>query len=128
MRNAIQSLFVVGLAASLGCSFIARGPDQYRDDTRAVLQERSADIKVCYDRALTTDETAAGNVVVNFTVEKQTGVIKDVALGEGTSASAALGDCVVNALQGLQLTPEDQRDGIATFTYTFRANPAQPAV
>ena len=92
MRNTINTAILLGLVGSLGCSFLARGPDQYRDDTRAVLQERNADIKACYDTALATNESAAGNVTVNFTVEKKTGVIKDVQLADSSSAPADLGE------------------------------------
>jgi hypothetical protein len=34
--------------------------------------------------------------------------------------SEGLATCVVTALDGLELDPVDQRDGVATFTYTFR--------
>jgi hypothetical protein len=123
---------ILALAAGTtvsGCSFIARGPDQYRTDTRALLETRSAQVKACHDAALKTDATASGKVVVKFTVEKKTGTIKDVALDEGqTAAPAALAQCITDAMNGLQLTPEDQRDGQATFTYTFTVNPpAAPA-
>ncbi len=118
MRN-IVILTIVGAVA--GCSFIARGPDQYRTDTRALLETRNAQIKSCYDSHLASNPNASGNVVVTFTVEKKTGVITQVAADPSSTAPAPLQDCVVQALEGLQLTPEDRRDGQATFTYTFTA-------
>ncbi len=57
--------------------------------------------------------------MVNFTVEKKTGTIANVTAAEGSTAPDSLQTCVVTALEGLQLTPEDRRDGQATFTYTF---------
>ncbi|MGB0680808.1 MAG: AgmX/PglI C-terminal domain-containing protein [Polyangiales bacterium] len=111
----------VSLAALLGaCTFNARNPDRYREDTRAVLSERTPQIQSCYDNHLQGDAAAAGDVVVNFTVEKKTGVFKDVVVNpDGTTAPEPLAQCVVQSLAGLRLAPEDARDGLATFTWTF---------
>ncbi len=123
MRKTIATvtLTIIGLASmSTGCSFIARGEDQYRTDTRALLETRNADIRACYDRELDGNPSLSGDVVVQFTVEKKTGTISNVTAAEGSSAPEALTNCVVGALEGgLALTPEDRRDGQATFTYSF---------
>ena len=74
MRTNIVS-FAALVSLSIGCSFIARGPDQYREDTRALLETRNPQVKSCYDRVLQTDPSAAGKVTVNFEVEKKTGTI-----------------------------------------------------
>ena len=110
-----------------GCSFYARSPDQYRDDTSNVLSSKSAELNTCYDNAVKTEPTAAGKVTVQFTVENKTGKIKDVAADPArTTAPPSLVTCVVTALNGLVLNPPDQRDGKATFEYEF-ARPAAPA-
>ena len=119
MRRNIVILTLLGAVA--GCSFIARGEDQYRTDTRTLLETRNAQIKGCYDQHLAGNPNASGNVIVDFTVEKKTGTITNVTVNEASTAPAPLQDCVVQALEGLQLTPEDRRDGQATFTYTFTA-------
>ena len=54
MRNTI----IVTTLLAAGCSFMARGPDRYRDDTQAVLDTRGADIKGCYDKILEKDDAA----------------------------------------------------------------------
>lgn len=113
------------LVGSLGCSFMARGPEDYRNDTASLLETKRGEIKGCYDRALEADASVGGKVVLNFTVEQKTGTIKDVAVAPGTTAPEQLSQCVVTAVQDLKLTPEDQRDGLATFTWEFKAN--QPA-
>ena len=124
MKNAKKWMASLGLVAmslsSLGCSFMARGAEDYRADTRELLSSRDAAIKECYDVALSADPKVAGDVVVNFTVEKKTGKVINPALDtEKSSAPAELGQCVLNAIDGLSLTPEDRRDGIATFTWSF---------
>lgn len=128
-RNRIHpgSLAALGLFAA-GCSFMARGPEQYRDDTRALLETKNSSVKACYDEALARDPSLAGDVTIHFTVEKKTGIIRDAEIDpDKTSAPQSLAQCVLSAMDGLQLTPEDQRDGIATFTYTFTAEGGKPA-
>jgi hypothetical protein len=119
MRKSIVAIILLSLSA---CSFIARGEDQYRADTRTVLETRNADIKACYDSAIASSPSLAGEVVVNFTVEKKTGAITAVAADPNAStAPESLQNCVVSSLEGLTLTPEDRRDGQATFTWAFMA-------
>ncbi len=116
------------LVGSLGCSFYARDPDAYRDVTRELVQTRDADIKECYDAELTTNETVSGTVVVNFTVEKKTGkIINPQVDAAKTTAPAELSQCIVNAIDGLQLDPADQRDGIATFSWEFKVGSPKAA-
>ena len=114
-----------------GCSFYARSPDQYRDDTSTLLSSKSAELNTCYDNAVKAEPTAAGKVTVQFTVETKTGKIKDVAADASrTTAPQSLVSCVVTALNGLVLAPPDQRDGKATFEYEFArpvGTPAAPA-
>ena len=116
----MRKLIALALLSTTACSFIARGEDQYRTDTRAVLESRSADIKACYDNAIASDPSLAGEVVVNFTVEKKTGALTNISADPNAStAPEALQNCVVSSLEGLTLTPEDRRDGQATFTWAF---------
>jgi hypothetical protein len=126
MRKIIASALLLSLGA---CSFIARGEDQYREDTRALLETKNADIKACYDRALASNPAQSGNVVVNFTVEKKTGALMNVAADpDQSTAPPALQNCVVSALEGLALTPEDRRDGQATFSWVFRGGGGKSAM
>jgi len=130
MTTNLRNLLVASalLAPTFGCSFMARGPEQYRDDTAAVLAQRNAQIKSCYDKQLDTDETVNGKVVVNFTVEKKTGMLTNVVVDESqTTAPKPLAACIVSAMDGLQLTPEDQRDGLATFVWEFKVGSPRPA-
>ena len=126
MRKTIA--FLIMLSTLGACSFIARGEDQYREDTRALLETKNSDIKACYDRALASNPAQSGEVVVNFTVEKKTGGLMNVAADpDASSASPGLQNCVVSALEGMALTPEDRRDGQATFTWVFRGGAGKPA-
>lgn len=119
-------LAMVPLLMSVGCSFIARDADSYRQVTRELVETRGADMKDCYDVALQTDETVGGTVVVNFVVEQKTGKILNPVVDEAKSnAPAELSQCVVTAIDGLQLDPPDAREGQATFSWTFEAKPAE---
>ena len=102
--------------------------------TKALAQEvarkgvtvnaRNKAIKDCYDVALTTDPKTSGTVVVKFKVEKKTGKLIDVGIDPARNqAPEALSDCIVKAIDGLTLEPVDQRQGDATFTWSFKANP-----
>jgi hypothetical protein len=126
MRN-FTSFLTVSVAFTLGCSFIARGPEDYRDATAEVLEAKRAEIKSCYDGHLERDPTMGGKVVLNFTVEQKTGTFTNVQADPATTAPEALTGCVMTAIQGLKLAPEDRRDGLATFSWEFRANTPAPA-
>ena len=128
MRKSMTNTLLIDLAASTACTFIARGPEQYRDDTQAVLAEKNGAIKACYDRALASGEGITGEVTVNFTVEKKTGAFVNAEVDPSrTTAPETLSNCVLDSVAGLQLTPEDRRDGLATFSWVFSANTPAPA-
>ena len=111
-----------------GCSCLARDAETYRADTRTVLETRNDAVKACYDEALKADPAVSGTVVVKFKVEKKTGKIIDTAVDTARSkAPESLSKCIVEAIDGLTLDPVDQRDGMATFSWTFKASEPKPA-
>lgn len=115
---------LIALAASVsilaGCSFAARSPEMYRDDTQKVLETRNEQIRACYDEALKGSPGAGGKVTVNFEVSDDTGAIQNVVVDEAaTTAPPALGECVRTNIEGLALDPVDARLGVATFEYDF---------
>lgn len=121
-------LFLAASAVVPGCTCIARDAETYKADTRTVLETRNKTIKDCYDVALTTDPKLDGTVVITFKVEKKTGKIMDTAVDPGRPrAPESLSKCIVEAVDGLTLDPVDQRDGMATFSWTFKANEPRPA-
>jgi hypothetical protein len=121
MKTTFTKLSLLALAAgATACEFHARGPEDYRDATQAVLDTKAQDIKACYDGALKGQKELQGRVTVQFVVEAETGLIKDVKVDPaGTTAPEVLSQCVTTAISGLALTPADKRDGIATFVYDF---------
>ncbi len=128
-RDGMLKTFAISSLALVigGCSFYARSPDQYRDDTSNLLSTKSVELNACYDTVVKTEPSAAGKVTVLFTVEKKTGKIGNVAADPArTTAPASLVACVVTAINGLILNPADQRNGNATFEYDF-ARPAPAA-
>lgn len=118
MRNLVLSLALGVLA--MGCTYMARGPEDYKRDTRAVVEARNGDIKACYDAALKQNQDLSGSVIVHFTVEHETGAIKEASVLPESTAPEALSNCIVNSLSGLTLDPADERDGDATFTWEFK--------
>ena len=125
MRTIIATTVLAALAfGSVGCSFIKRSPEQYRDDTQALLEQNSGKLKACYDGILKTDKTAAGTVTVFFVVEKETGALKMTEVkADQSTAPQPVQDCVMQALEGLALDPGDADDGHATFSYEFEIAP-----
>lgn len=130
--NILKSLACIAIIAASsvlpGCSCLARDAETYRADTRSLLETRTRAVKDCYDVALTTDPKLDGQVVVTFKVEKKTGKILDTAVDKArTKAPDSLSKCIVEAVDGLTLDPVDQREGQATFSWTFKANEPKPA-
>jgi long-subunit acyl-CoA synthetase (AMP-forming) len=120
MKTSIAIAFLASMSAA--CSFVARDTDTYKNDTRTVLESKNSAVVACYDSALAANPSQSGNVVVTFVVEKKTGAITNVSADPNQStAPEALQNCVVTALEGLTLDPADQREGQATFTWTFTA-------
>lgn len=122
MRKSPIHLALLALTVgAVGCSVAARDANMYAQDTQKVLESRNAAIKTCYDQALKTDSKVAGAVTVKFTVKADTGDITDIKLDSaGTTAPDVLSQCVLTSIQGLKLTPGDDKEGLATFTWNFQ--------
>ncbi|MGK4007332.1 AgmX/PglI C-terminal domain-containing protein [Sorangium sp. So ce1036] len=121
MRQLLLGLFVMSLAsASTGCSFAVRSPEMYRDDTAALLETRNEQIKACYDAELARNPGAQGKVTVEFLVLEDSGRITQVVVDPaGTTASEEVANCVVSSIDGLVLTPPDEKKGKAKFVWEF---------
>jgi hypothetical protein len=112
------------LSGLMGCSQMARGPEQYRDDTQALIETRRPAIKECYDAALKSSPTSEGRVTVRFTLASETGRLVEAKVDEASStAPPAVRECILRALDGLVLSPADDQDGHATFVWEFRVAP-----
>ncbi len=124
MRALVRvSTFFLGATFLLGCQFYARSPEDYAKETEALVATKKDEIKSCYDEVLEEDKKAGGVVAVNFTVESKTGkIVNPVVDDEKTTAPEALSSCVVKSMEGLTLDPPDQREGVASFEYEFKAN------
>ena len=121
MKTIVQiAASVVGLTFLGGCGFAARSPEMYRDDTKAVLDTKSNDIRACYDSVLATTPGVGGRVTVNFELETEQGKIVNIAVDKAqTTAPAPLVECVTKSINGLGVAPPDKRTGQATFTWEF---------
>jgi hypothetical protein len=120
MSRTIRYAAIAALTAT-ACSGTARGLEAYRADTEKLLDTRSAQLQSCYDAALKDNSHLAGTVTVHFVVENKSGTITSAAVDAAHStASPALGDCVVKAIDGLTLDPGDRNEGRATFVYEFK--------
>ena len=122
------ALSTTALTALAGCSFAARSPEMYRDDTKAALEPKNAEIKSCYDGVLKTTPSAQGKVTVTFQVETEHGTITNVAVDKAnTTAPDPVAECVTKSIQGVALAPPDKRTGLGTWVYEFAAPPAAPS-
>jgi hypothetical protein len=112
----VKIIGTIIVATAAACGGTARGAEKYLADTQRLLEGRNGQLKSCYDEALKSDARLAGSITVHFRVEKKTGTVTGVAVGEG---DRRLLSCVKNALGGLQLAPGDKHEGRATFTFDF---------
>ena len=107
----IKTIALAGITLGLSAC-IARGPDDYRQVTRSLVDTKQAEIEGCFGGQ-------QGSVVVNFTVEKKTGAISNATIDEGKSdAPAEVAECVIAKIDGLAIERPDMRDGAANFTWT----------
>lgn len=119
--NVVRTLAAVGLCLAAGCSFHARGADDYRQVTRDLLQTKNDGITACYKAALKDTPGVGGKVAVNFEVEAKTGnVINAKVDADNSTAPEAVHGCVLQALDGLTLSPPDQRTGQASFVWEMK--------
>ena len=127
MKSAlISTIAFASLTTVVGCG-TARAPEVYRDDTKAVLDSKSADIKTCYDGILKSNGTAQGKVTVKFAVETEAGKFQNIVVDKAnTTAPPELADCVTKAITGLGIAPPDKHDGDATFVWEFTIGPTPP--
>jgi hypothetical protein len=108
------------VAQSAACAFYVRSPDDYRRAVRNLLDDKRGDVDACFKRAYDADAQVKGQVTVAFTVEPKTGkIVKPEVVNAKTTAPEALSKCVLASLDGLVLTPADQKAGAATFTWDF---------
>ncbi len=116
-----RSLAVLAvLVACQGCTFAARSPELYRDDTKQVLESKNAEIRACYDGVLQANPGAGGKVTVKFDVLTETGKISNVTVDPAqTTAPEPVHACVRKAIEGLALQPADERKGEGSWTYEF---------
>ena len=114
-------LVVVSFAALAGCSFAARSPDMYRDDTTKVLATKNAEIGACYDGVLKGTPGAGGKVTITFDVKDETGTFENVKVDPtGTTTPAPVSDYVTKTVgSDLVIAPGDARVGKATYVYEF---------
>jgi hypothetical protein len=122
MTKTVKVLGFFALLAIVGCEYHARSPEQYRDDTQALIQASAPAIEQCYTTALQQDKNLAGQVKVTFVVEPETGRV--VNPQADPAAPPALGQCVVQVLGSLTLAPPDEREGQATWVFDFQPRPA----
>jgi len=118
MKTTILAATVLGLLA--GCSGAARTPEVYRDDVGAALAVKSDAIRACYDGVLKSSPGAAGKVTVAFDVETEHGKVTNVRVDPaGTTAPAAVAECVTRSIDGVALAPPDGRMGQGAWVYQF---------
>ncbi|MEY4576031.1 MAG: hypothetical protein RL701_734 [Pseudomonadota bacterium] len=118
-RTRLLTLCLLALLGSSACA--ARSAEVYRTDVRRLLDTKRAILQACYEAELQNQPTAAGKVVVHFRVERELGHLLNPQVDDLQSTpNRTLRGCVLEALNGLVLTPPDDRHGAATFTWDFQ--------
>ena len=125
----MKTTLLLASSIALGaCSFAARSPEMYRDDTAKALATKQEAIRACYDGVLKSNPGAAGMVTVKFDVETEQGRISNVTVDKArTTAPDQVSECVTRSIDGLTLAPPDARKGEGSWTYEFQAPPPPAA-
>jgi hypothetical protein len=122
-----RHLLVLSVVLS-ACSFAARSPEMYRDDTGRALASKQDEIRACYDTVLKDTPGAQGTVTVKFDVETEQGKISNVTVDKAkTTAPDPVSSCVTKSIEGLSITPPDARKGAGMWVYEFSAPPPAAA-
>lgn len=112
------------VVSAAGCGHAARTTAEYRTDTRSLLHTRERSLAACYAGLLATDPAAEGRVRVRFAIAKETGTVTEPQVEPaGTTAPPELQQCVLRALDGLELAPPDRVSAEATFVWIFQRPP-----
>ena len=112
------SLATLGLATA--CGPTPRTPEQYRDDTKAVLDTKNNDIRACYDGVLQATPAVGGKVTVKFDVEIEGGKLVNIVVDKAnTTAPDAVAACVTKSITGLAIAPPDKYLGQGSFVWEF---------
>jgi hypothetical protein len=121
MKPKPLAMFAIVAIASAWSGCAVRSPEMYRDDTRKLLIAKRSVLEACYDAELQTHTDATGKVIVHFTVESSTGRVLNPKIDDLLSTpNRTLRGCVLDAMRDLVLSPPDDRNGDATFTWEFR--------
>lgn len=83
----------------------------------AMLQASYGGLRECYNRALRTNPTLAGNVVASWYINAN-GTVGEIATGGAPSRDAEFRTCFQGAVRRLRFPPP--RGGCAVFQQTFR--------
>ena len=114
---------IVRLAAVVvfvGCAH-ARTSEEYAAATQKAFEEKSPDIKACYDRVLATTPTASGRVTVSFVVEAGSGHIdRGHVDAVQTTAPQQVSECVLATIPTVVISPPDPKDGQASWVWDFK--------
>jgi hypothetical protein len=127
-KHARISMLAFIVASLSGCVMWQRDPEFYTTELTELLEDRSEDIEICYDRVLSdSDPEASGDVVVKFVVAADTGVLTNIEIDrEHSTVPEPLAACVTDQLATLKLDPPDVNTGNATFTWEFRRGSRKP--
>jgi hypothetical protein len=88
----------------------------------AEIQKNTAQIRYCYQRALSGDPTLAGEVVVKFVITKD-GTVSSAATKRSTLAAPAVEACINERFMHFRF-PEPTGGGIVIVSYPFVFEPA----
>jgi hypothetical protein len=127
-KHARISMLAFIVASLSGCVMWQRDPEFYTTELTELLEDRSEDIEICYDRVLSdSDPEASGDVVVKFVVVADTGALANIEVDrEHSTVPEPLAACVTTELGALRLDPPDVNTGHATFTWQFRRGSQKP--
>jgi hypothetical protein len=88
----------------------------------AVVEKHRAEVRACYDAALRVSPATKGKVAVGFTVAPD-GAVSAASVKTNTTASEALGDCLVGRLKSWTFPKTESGEATEVGSYPFDFNP-----
>lgn len=104
-------------AAMFGCGGTLGG--KTRDELRAGVTGKQADLQACYTEALTRNRETAGRVEVALHVKADTKLVDQVEVPESAIQDQEMQACVQRALTGVTITEAPRQNVRAHFLIDF---------
>lgn len=91
---------------------VAIAESRSKADIQAVIREKSAEVRMCYEQALLKDPALTGKLKVVFTIDPD-GRVEAPSIEGNTGLPASVGDCITARMKGWRFSPAAKSSRVA---------------